>query len=83
LYLGRTESTVAECLRQHAWINEQYDPVTVKVASIGTLESVDEWWEACEKDTDESPYDPPGIEIIRAVEALLIYTHQPFIQRQV
>jgi hypothetical protein len=77
LYLGMTESTVAERLRQHAWINDEYDPVTVKVASIGTFESVDEWWKGWEKDTDEAPYDSPGIEIIRAAEALLIYAHQP------
>jgi hypothetical protein len=35
LYIGMTETTVADRLAEHTWIRDEYDPVTIKIASIG------------------------------------------------
>ena len=39
LYIGMTETTVADRLAEHTWIRDEYDPVTIKIASIGVHSS--------------------------------------------
>lgn len=77
LYLGMTETTVADRLAQHTWIDEEYDSVTVKVASIGIHKGIKEWWREWENMSDSYSYQRPEPDILRSVEALLIYAHQP------
>jgi hypothetical protein len=77
LYLGMTESTVADRLCGHSWIGGEYDPVTIKVASIGVHAGIDEWWQAWDKTPDDHIYPRAPVDVIRAVETLLIYAHQP------
>ncbi|MBI1927973.1 hypothetical protein HYR99_27490 [Candidatus Poribacteria bacterium] len=83
LYLGMTgktpERTVADRLAEHerTWVNGEYDSVTVKVASIGIHKGIKEWWREWENMSDSYIYQRPERDIILAVEALLIYAHQP------
>jgi hypothetical protein len=54
------------------WVADEYDAMTVRFASIGDLK--DEHW------TDWSKgerYSPAPSALVAAVEALLIYAHQP------
>ena len=74
LYIGKTETTVAERLDQHEdWILDEYDAVSIKVASTGEFSNWDEYesWSATKA------HPRPGSRIIDGVEALLIYAHQP------
>jgi hypothetical protein len=77
LYVGMTETTVADRLAEHTWIRDEYDPVTIKIASIGVHSSVEAWWQAWDRMSDNEVYPRPASEIIRGVEVLLIYAHQP------
>jgi hypothetical protein len=77
LYIGMTETTVADRLAEHTWIRDEYDPVTIKIASIGVHSNIESWWQAWDKMSDNDVYLRPASEIIRAVEGLLIYAHQP------
>ncbi len=71
LYIGRTEMDVLERLRQHEdWLNDERDPVSVYIAAVGRFES----WAKARATKD---YPPPAIDTVKAVEALLIYAHQP------
>jgi len=77
LYIGMTESTVADRLAQHTWLRDEYDGITIKIASIGIHLSIESWWQAWEEMSESDVYPRPNLETIRAVEALLIYAHQP------
>ena len=78
LYIGSTEGDVADRLSQHRWwVDEEYDPMTVKIASIGVHNSIEEWSKAYDKMRDDDHYPKAEPEIVRGVEALLIYAHQP------
>ncbi len=46
LYIGMTETNVADRLADHTWINEECDPVMIRVASIGVHSDVESWWQA-------------------------------------
>jgi len=79
LYIGmieKPEKTVAERLTEHeyAWIDGEYEPVTVKVSSIGIHKGIKEWWQEWD---NSCIYQRPELGIIKAVEKLLIYAHQP------
>ena len=73
LYIGVTDGTVAQRLRQHAreWLDYELDTATVKVASIGRCEGWEGWGDSGE------PYPAVSQAIARAVEALLVHAHQP------
>ncbi|MGH8056912.1 MAG: hypothetical protein ACREOH_06690 [Candidatus Entotheonellia bacterium] len=77
LYIGMTETTVADRLAQHTWLRDEYDRVTIKIVSIGVHPNVESWWAAWDSMSETDVYPRPTLEIIRAVEALLIYAHQP------
>ena len=72
LYLGRTDNGIAKRLTTHAeWVEYEYDAITVRVASVGVFTS---WktWEAIER-----PYPAVNSDVVRGIEGLLIYAHQP------
>jgi len=71
LYIGKAEKGTAKRLPAHyQWTAEEYDPVTVRVASIGKFTTWDDWDEV-----DRYPRAKP--DVVCAVEALLIIAHQP------
>ena len=71
LYIGRTERNVGVRLSEHAyWIEDECDQINIRVASIGEIESWKGWEE-------EERYKRAKDADIEAVEALLIYAHQP------
>jgi hypothetical protein len=77
LYIGTTETTVADRLAQHTWLREESDRVTIKIASIEVHPSVESCWAAWEGTGETDVYPRPTLEITRGVETLLIYAHQP------
>ena len=71
LYIGRTK-VIKNRLTCHDedWINEEYDVVKVRVASMG---EIDTWkgWDKTER------YTKAKVKDVIAVESLLIYANQP------
>ncbi len=73
LYIGMTKrDNLNHRLSEHRWVAEEYDQTTVYLGSIGDFSTWNEW----EQD-DEETYDMPDEDLIKMVEALLIYSHQP------
>jgi hypothetical protein len=70
LYIGRTKDILDRITQHESWLNDERDPVSVYIAAIGEFES----WDKARK---TEAYPPPRLEIIDAIEALLIYAHQP------
>jgi hypothetical protein len=71
LYLGRSDKGIEYRLKSHErWVAEEYDKMTVRFASVGDFVS---WadWERVER------YPSPDSRLLAAVEALLIFAHQP------
>jgi hypothetical protein len=70
---------MTECIdnrmRVHAeWIEEEYDVASIRVASMGEINSWKGW--------DESPrYEKANWDDIKMAEGLLIYAHQPIYNR--
>jgi len=82
LYIGKTDVDMDTRLSQHAWwVEEELDVVTLKFASIRVFEgndSIENW----RRNDDERKPDvtcskKAAPDIVREVEALLIYAHQP------
>ena len=71
LYIGKTLQTVSERMKQHAWIEDQPDPVQVYAAAIS--KPFKEWSEV----QDRAEYPPPDNDSVERIERLLIYAHQP------
>lgn len=74
LYIGKTENIKNRMATHAKWIEEEYDVVTIRVASMGELTSWDKWGE----------YPRYGIaraDDVIGVESLLIYAHQPAYNR--
>jgi len=70
LYIGKTEK-IDNRMSFHAdWIEDEYDVVSVRVASMGEISNWDKW-------DEYQRYDVAKIKDVAGVEALLIYTHQP------
>ncbi len=69
LYVGKTQREVSKRLREHKWIDNEPDPVTIYIACIGEFFS----WE---KNSAMEEYPPPSGRVIDAIEALLIIAHQ-------
>ncbi|MGH9460521.1 MAG: hypothetical protein ACRD1X_04855 [Vicinamibacteria bacterium] len=71
LYIGRTTRGVGKRLDAHAsWVGEEYDPMTLRLASIGPITTWSEW-------DDHERYGPATEKLVAAAEALLIYALQP------
>jgi len=71
VYIGMTEQELRERIKQHApWLDLECDPVQVYAASIGPFTT----WKAADRATD---YPKPPREDILAIEALLVFAHQP------
>jgi hypothetical protein len=75
LYIGMTETTIADRLAGHTWIPDECDLVTIKIASVGVYSSIESWWQAWDTMPDDYVYPRPDHGIICSVEALLIYAH--------
>src|SRR6266702_6885331 len=70
LYLGKTETNVADRLEQHAeWIEDEYDTVSIRVASIGEFTN----WDDYESWPSTKAHPRPSSRVIDGVETLLIY----------
>ena len=70
LYIGKTENIENRMLVHAEWIEDEYDIVNIRVASMGELTSWDGW--------DAHPrYGKARADEVADVEALLIYAHQP------
>ena len=71
LYIGKSERDLDERLQEHAsWVEEEYDSMTVRIASIGDFTSWEDW-------EDGERYKKAAPNVIMGVESLLIYSHQP------
>lgn len=71
LYIGMTTQSLRERIDQHnSWISEQADPVSVYAAAIAPFET----WAAARASDN---YPRPHPTDIKAIEALLIFAHQP------
>jgi hypothetical protein len=71
LYIGKTDGGIGNRLSYHEeWVDDELDPVRVRIASIGEFTDWDEW--------EKLPHYPKANpEIVSKVEALLIFAHQP------
>jgi len=75
LYLGRTEVDLGSRLAGHAkWVQGEYDPMLVRIASISRYSNVEGWWDAWDP---KKRYEKADRALVERVEALLIYAHQP------
>lgn len=70
LYLGRS-TDVGTRIEDHAWwVEDEYDAVRVRFASVDDFKGWTEWLKV-----ERYPPAPPTL--VNDVEALLIYAHQP------
>jgi len=74
LYIGMTADMPDRLAGHGGWIRGEYDKATFKVASVGVFPSIKAWWKAWNPD---KPYGPADAKLVKAIESLLIYTHQP------
>lgn len=72
LYIGKAENGLETRLNDHDadWVQDEYDPVTVRFASMGPFLGWKDW-EKGER------YPRPELNDLRAVESLLILANQP------
>jgi hypothetical protein len=71
LYIGLTNQQVGQRLKAHTWwVNELHDPVAVRLASVGEFTTWKQW-------NRLEHYDRADPELVRKIEALLIYVHKP------
>src|SRR2546425_11758192 len=78
LYIGMTETNVAQRLSEHAvWVEDELDAIKVKVASIREYRSWDDWDREWDKLAIGQRYARADTDLVKGVEALLIYANQP------
>lgn len=72
LYIGKAGNGMKSRLDDHdkEWVQHEYDPMTVRLASMGLFKGWDNW-------TKKTRYPKPDIADLRAVESLLILANQP------
>lgn len=71
LYIGKTNKDLGNRLKNHMWwINDEYEDIKFKVASIGKFTNWKDW-------NENDYYEKARSHIVNGVEALLIYAHQP------
>ena len=60
-----------EWLGRHTqWVEDEYDEMTVRLASVGEFKGWDDW-------KDGERYKKADSDVISAIESLLIFSHQP------
>jgi hypothetical protein len=70
LYIGKT-TNVGGRMDTHAWwVEDEYDEITVRAASMGEIQTWDGW-------VENERYGKPDSYMLAGVEALLINAHQP------
>ncbi len=75
LYIGKTDVDLGTRLAGHVeWVNQEWETMRVKAASVGQFESVDAWWKAYDP---KARYKKADAKLVGDVESLLIYSHQP------
>ena len=70
LYIGMTEDIQTRMAAHEWWVDYEYDPVIVRVASMGEISSWKDW-------DNSDQYSKANPEDVSKVEALLIYSHHP------
>ena len=71
LYIGRTETSIKDRLAEHEWwIQDEYDDMTLRVASVGPFLGWKKW-------PREKGYRKAPPALVKRVEALLVHAHQP------
>ena len=74
LYIGRTTGVANRFASHETWVGDEYDPMTVRLASLGEVDTWQEW--------DEHDHYPRAEDdLVKRVEALLIYALQPAYNR--
>jgi hypothetical protein len=70
LYIGMAQDVEKRLAQHEAWICDECDNVSVRVGSLGQFKGWQEW---------EKPgsYPKAATKIVKQIEALLIYAHQP------
>ncbi len=72
LYLGKTDCSVKNrCSIHEEWVADEYDTVTIRVASVGPFQGWATW------DPKKNPSPAPDRKIVEGVESLLLYAFQP------
>jgi hypothetical protein len=75
LYIGKTSVNPKNRFWGHgSWIKEEYDEMTIKVASIGKFTNWKDWKNY---GSDTYPSKLIDVDVIDAIETLLIFAHQP------
>lgn len=71
LYIGRTARVGGNRLDEHDWwVQEESEPIKLYLASIGKFDSWSSW-------ESRDAYTTADDKTVAAIEALLIYAHQP------
>lgn len=70
LYIGKAENGAGQRLPDHEWVDDEYDKVTVRLASVGKFIDWNDW-------EDNERYPRASATITSAVEALIILANQP------
>ena len=74
LYIGRTNDMGKRLIAHAPWVQDEYDAMTFRVASLGEISTWDGW-------DSYDRYDSAPPEVVAAAEALLIYGLQPAYNR--
>ena len=70
LYIGKTKKVRNRMVTHARWIEEEYDEVSIRVASLGEIRNWNNW-------SKYEQYPPADSRSVTGVEALLINAHQP------
>jgi hypothetical protein len=70
LYIGKTRKVRIRMVTHAWWIEDEYDDVSIRVASLGEIQTWDGW-------DENERYGKPDSDMLAGVEALLINAHQP------
>jgi hypothetical protein len=68
--IGKTEEIRTRFAAHEEWVEEEYDAVTIRVASMGEIFSWKDW-------DNSDQYSMANPEDVSKIEALLIYSHHP------
>lgn len=70
LYIGMSNKSVRDRYPGTTWVDDEYDAVTIRLASVGPFSGWREW-------ELSGNYQRPSRDLVDEIEALLIYSHQP------
>jgi hypothetical protein len=72
LYIGLTSRIIGQRLKEHTWwVKELHDQVTVRLGSLDKFTTWEDW------ERNDDAYDKAPTELVKKIEALLIYAHKP------